>query len=320
MFWGDPLSGTLMFNDDKTPKMDATTGKQALDFSVGVLIPKNPGEQSWAQTAWGKRIYELGIKFWGNLIQRDDFAWKVRDGDSTKLNKMNKRPCDDPNQRGHWVVTAGTRIPPDLCGPQGQPTPEWKAPGVFYPGCWVQVYIGSIKSNESQRTPGVYLNLKVVSFQGPGPKIEGAGVDTAALGFGSQALPAAAVAYQQQGGMVAAQHTQAPLPGMTAAPVPAPMATGLPQLPGMGAPAPLAVAPNPQFAPLPGTVAAPAVVATGLPQLPGMPPPLPSAVVAPPVRVLVGTATAGGHPIEAFRAQGWTDDALVTAGYFVWSN
>lgn len=274
-------------------KTGAKQGQPRSDFYFAIAIPKNPGEQHWAQTEWGQKIYQYGAAAFPAMYQNPMFAWKIKDGDSTIPNRRNKRPCDQPGHPGHWIVSFGGGYAPRIYNRDGtQPMPEVDA---VKPGYWVQVY-GNVEDNGSPNQPGIYINHSLVAFQGYGPEIV-IGPDAAAVGFGQAALPAG-VSAAPVGGMAAPPVLAVPgaavplpgaaVPGVVVAPVAA------------AAPVPVAVQPQPQFLVPPAAAPVPAPV----------PVPVPTAV-----RQM--TAKAGGASYEQFIQGGWNDQMLVAQGYML---
>jgi hypothetical protein len=312
MIWGDPYDGrkTDFSGAPLVVKNGPNVGQPKTDYSIGVAIRKGAEQKivtpqgelpAFINTSWGRTIYEQAAKAFPQAIFRRDFAWKVVDGDSTEMNQNNKRPCDDPNQRGHWILKFSSGFAPKIVNQDG--TQALLDKGVVYPGCFVQVF-GSIVDNGQQAKPGVYLNLHIVSFQAHGERIT-AGPDAAAVGFGQGVqLPAGASAAplgaMPQVGQVAA----APLLDFSKLNPPA--ATGLPTLPGV-----------PQVAAAPAALPVlPVVPLAGFTQpVPTAPviPPLPVAAPAAPTYVM--TAKAGGATRAQFEAQGWNEEMLLREGY-----
>lgn len=301
MIWGDPYDGrkTDFSGAPLVVKNGPNVGQPKTDYSIGVAIRKGAEQKivtpqgelpAFINTSWGRTIYEQAAKAFPQAIFRRDFAWKVVDGDSTEMNQNNKRPCDDPNQRGHWILKFSSGFAPKIVNQDG--TQALLDKGVVYPGCWVQIF-GSIVDNGQQAKPGVYLNLHIVSFQAHDARIT-SGPDAAAVGFG-------------QGVQLPASASAAPLgamPQVGAAP-----AVGLPALPMLPG--------------VPQVAAAPAALPV-LPVVPlaGFTQPVPTAPVIPPLPVaapaaptFVMTAKANGATREQFAAQGWNDEMLLREGY-----
>lgn len=277
-------------------KTGSNAGQARSNYFFAVAIPKG-AEQHWAQTAWGQQIYNHGNAEAKTATQRPDFAWKIIDGDSTVPNQNNKRPCDNENFRGHWIVRLSGGYAPKVYVMENGGFREEITPHFCKPGHFVEALISAEFNGNAQR-PGMYLNHLMVCHRGYGPEIV-YGPDVSEAGFGADPLPAGCSAMP-----VAAS---APLPAMPPAPVnvqPNPaFVQQAAQYPGNGVPATV----NPL-----NTVAAPVVA-----QAPAPMPPAPPAPVAPAVPAHRMTPAANGVPYEAYIAAGWTDATLIANGYMV---
>ena len=194
------------------PKV-GTDGTPEMQCSFGYAIPK-AGEQHWAQTAWGKIIYDTGAAAHPNLVQSPAFSWKITDGDSPLPNKKGKRPCDQTGYPGHWVIWFSQGWLPKRVNSDGTvELPE----GTIQPGFYIQVF-GSVAGNKlvPNGTPGVYLNPIAVALVGEGERIA-TDVDTTKVGFGGAALPLGAKPVT-----AAAPQFAAPAPAPTPSAPPAP--------------------------------------------------------------------------------------------------
>ncbi len=279
---GRMVFGDLYTASDKDGQGNLRTtrdGKPKSTYDFGIAIPKN-GTTHWAQTEWGKQVWEFGHREWpGGQGQRQDFAWKIKDGDSTVPSKSGRKPCENTGWPGHWVVVLSSAIAPRLyrIGANGQPEP-FIEPEAIQPGDWIEVY-ASVASNGNLQNPGIYMNHSMVCFRGydaggrivSGPRVENAG-------FGAAAAPSTVQAFPGGAGM------GAPVAAPTAAitPATAPTAPYAPQ--GLAAPVGIPTPPAPPAAP---------VVHAGPVMLPA----------------------ANGVPYEAYRSAGWTDEQMRTAGY-----
>lgn len=288
----------------KLYKTGAKAGQPRTDYSVGIALPKVAG-QHWASTPWGAVIWAEGHGAWPQgQAQRKDFAWKIIDGDSTEPNKKMKRPCDQVGYPGHWVLWfGGTNPPPVAVAVTGAPV--WNdTPGTCMPGDYIEIR-GSVVSNESTETAGVYLNPDAVCLRGyhPDGRISQALPDLATAGFGA-ALPAGAV--MQPAGNVMAPPVPGSAPGVTS-----PTATA-PAAPPAAAPSPSVAQPSAQVpvVPNPAILGAPAPV--GVPSVPVPSPvaPTPPAPVGP-----VMLPKAAGATYESFIGAGWTPAAMIAEGY-----
>lgn len=246
------------------------------------------------------------------------FAWKIVDGDGRD---DNGRPnSEKEGHAGHWVVKFKSNFAPKLIHN-----------GVYIDdknyvkrGYFVRVF-GSCASNAPSETPGLYMNQNGVELVAYGHEIK-SGPDILALAAAAArpaALPAGASLVPLAGG-----------------PAGLPPASGAPGVPGAGLPPPVAAftppaalaAHVPALAPVAGI---PSMAPPGLPAAPGvglppanhafvqnavaggLPPLAAAAPLAPAAPVYAMTAAAGTTTREQAHAQGYTDEALVAAGYMV---
>ncbi len=260
-----------------TVKKGPNAGQPTKRYSFGIAVPKVSGKH-WSDSGvdWLADIWATGHAQMGALAQRKDFSWKVQDGDSTEINKNNRRNCDNECWPGHWVVFFSSSFAPKTCNADASAEVD---PASIKRGHYVRVQ-GSVVGNEDSGNPGVYVNhTSWVMHAGIGPEIK-SGVD-AKTAF---AAPAAAPTGMQPVPQTAAQAAFTPPP-----PLPAPMAPPPPVAP------PTAVQPSASF------IAPPAA-----PVAPTPPPPPPAA----PARVW----KEAGTTYEQYIAAGWNDDQLRAAG------
>lgn len=279
-----------------TTKTGKNKGKETQRYSFGVAYPKNG--QHWATgTALGALVWATGHEHMGALASRDDFSWKIQDGDSTKPNKRGNKPCDNEGWPGHWIFFFSSSFAPDCYDSTGDAPVD---PELIKKGFFVQVK-GSVVGNENDSNPGVYLNhgmvaltaygAEIVSKNKPDPKKAGFGVGVQ-LPTGASTTPPP--------GMKSGATPPPPKAPNASPPPPAAPAANLPPPPVVTAP-PVSVAPAASF------IAPPAA-----PVAPTPPAPTPPAA---PVRTM--TAKAGGATYESFVAQGWTEAAMRSEGYLV---
>ncbi len=281
-------------------------GQPMIQHYFALAIPKTPGHTHWAQTDWGKQIWDEGNRAHPNFAPHPTFSWKIEDGDSAIPNKKGKLNRDREGFPGHWVLKFRSGFLPKTYNADGSaPVPADSLKCGYY----AQVNC-SVAGNTGD-SPGVYLNPNMVALSGYGPEII-AGPDAAEAGFGAAPLP----------------------PGASATPV----GGFAPPAPTTGAPAavgPFAAPGAPSFSPPPSTppamaTAGPATTfpSSGLPpSAPPVPvnpaflapaspvnPPLPPASVSmpPPPRAL--TAKAAGASYADLIKAGWTDALLVQHG------
>lgn len=318
---GRLVQGSLYRAQDKdmdgNPKVfppgHAKAGQLNLSYYFAVAYPKTTG--GWWETPWGKEITEVGFASWPNgQAKLPDFAWKVEDGDSDKP-KKGKGPESANKFRegmpGHWIVNFKSGFAPKVfvANDQGSMQPLVE-PDVVKLGYWVEV-AGTVQSNESTNTPGVYINHNMVCFRGRDKEIF-TGADPNAVGFGRAALPSHV-------SMAPVASGSAQVPAVAPTPTPSPTA-GLPALavrPAAAPAAPIQVTPHAPFI-------APPVAGAGTPVVPAAPaiPPAPAAPQPPAADPMGAPAgyrmvKADGSRYEAFKAAGWSDDQLLANGHMV---
>lgn len=267
-------------------------GKPEKSSFFALAIAKVPGHTHWAQTEWGRPIWDEGNRAHPNFAPHPNFSWKIEDGDSAIPNKKGKKNCEREGHPGHWILKCSSMYLPKTYNADGSaPVPA----EAFKTGYFAQVCL-SVRGNTGD-TPGVYLNPSMVALAGygaeivSGPDVSEAGFGAAPLPVGASAVPLSAPSLAPVGSVPLAAHALPPLGAPQAAPSPLPLPTALPV-----APAPVAVPPNPAF-------------------LAG-PPPLPVAAPAPaPVApAFQMTAAAQGFTRDQYLAQGWTDAQLREKG------
>lgn len=306
MVWGSLYeSETKDFDGNlKVFKTGDKAGQPRPTFDFAVAIPKDPGHTHWSQTEWGAKIWAHGHAQHPNgAAQRDDFAWKITDGDSTRVNKRNRRICDTPGYAGHWVLSFSNSDAPTIHNHDG--TKPLTEPAAVMPGDYVQVAF-DCSPNGNANNPGVYLNHRMVALSGYHPEGRlSSGPNVAAAGFGSAPLPAGA------------QRT--PPAGMSATPPPLPAPGPLP--PGSSAPPPQSPPPPPPVPARPAPAPDPTFTANAAGVAPPPPAPAPAVPAPPPppapAPARTMTALAAGATYESFRAAGWDDAALIAAGYMI---
>jgi hypothetical protein len=309
---GRIVAGNLYKFNDKdfdgnplTTKSGPNAGKPRVEYFFALAVPKTPGIGHWSQEPFrGPKdsepymaaIWRRGHAFMPNAGQLgDNFAWKVKDGDSTQPDKKGTRWCDKEGYPGHWVLHLSSGYAPKVYNKDGSAL--ILDVDAVKPGYWVQVF-GTVDDNGNQKNPGVFLNHAMVSLQGYGTEIVSSGADVGSAAFGQGvALPAGASAVPIGGFTPPVQAPAAapavPVPGAQIAHMPAPP---IPGVPSTAAP----------LQPYPGILAVP-----GAPAAPGAAtPPMPPAA---PVRQMLGAAIAIGY--DAFKDRGWTDEQLKQAGH-----
>jgi hypothetical protein len=201
-------------------KTGPNAGQPRVEYYFALAIAK-AGEKHWSETEWGAIIHKVGVKgFPGGQANHRSFAWKIIDGDSTEVNKANKRPCDREGYPGHWVLNFSSGFAPAIYNEDG--TKTITEPGFVALGYFIQVH-GNVSDNGSTQQPGVFLNHAMVAFAGYGTRII-VGPDPKSVGFGKGPKPAGVMASPPGG-------------GFNPASAPAPVSTTPPPHPGILNPA-----------------------------------------------------------------------------------
>jgi len=222
-------------------KHGPNAGQPRTEYFIGLAIDK--GDPGWSDF-WAK-IHGIARADFpslfdaaGNCIS-PKFAFKVQDGDSKLPNSRGIKPCDREGWPGCYVVSMSDGFPPTVYTQGGAEI--LTNPESVKRGYYIRV-AGSIRGNDSQQQPGVFINFRMIELIGFGQIIQ-SGPDAKAV------LGAAPVAYRPA--------------GMTAAPVAAPMAAPVaaPVAAPMAAPVAAPVVPDPAF--LAGPPPAPSPAPTG---------------------------------------------------------
>jgi hypothetical protein len=179
----------------KQPKVDAT-GKPVENINFRVAVPKTQADwrnESFMHPklgviAWGKQMYDIAKGAQPLCDQIKDFAFKIKDGDSTHLDSKLKPYNQGIGRPGHWVISIQQSWAPKLVTADGM---NELAGDKFVVGYFIQV-LADVKYNGSTDSPGLYVNPVAVALAGAGEAIS-VDVDTTSVGFGGTALPAGAV-------------------------------------------------------------------------------------------------------------------------------
>lgn len=126
---------------------------------------------------------------------RDDFAWKITDGDSTKPNMNGNVPSSKEGYSGCWVLSFKGCFAPKVYSKGGASV--LTDPESVKKGYYIRVY-GSVSPNDEMQKPGLYINPSMVELVGYGDVISGGkegasvfGKEAASLPEGASAVPAA---------------------------------------------------------------------------------------------------------------------------------
>lgn len=196
---GHPLKQQVRTDKATKQPQIGKDGQQVKEVYIGIAIPKT-GEASWKDTDWGKNIVMAALDaehgYDEAMTRRNDFSWKVVDGDSDIPNKEGNAPNSDPYKRGHWVLHLSTRISYN-CYHVGKynPLDAIQDANAIKLGDYVRVNIVA-KGNKPAQSPGVYLNPNLFELSRPGEAIirEGSGPDAASVFGGAPVSTPAPVA------------------------------------------------------------------------------------------------------------------------------
>jgi hypothetical protein len=152
-------------------KAGANAGQPRVQYFVGLAIPKTSTLFPALQSAiMGAAASFFPTLFPGGQCTSPEFAFKVMDGDDTRVDTEGKRYCDKEGFAGHWILklTNGFEI---KCWTKGLGSrienPEQLKRGYFVRAA------GDISSNKSSQKPGVFLNVKAIELIGHGDEIGG---------------------------------------------------------------------------------------------------------------------------------------------------
>jgi hypothetical protein len=281
---GDLAKAQPVLDNAGKPKL-TRDGHPMIQHFIALAIPKVPGHTHWAQTDWGKQVWDEGARAHPNFAPHPTFSWKIEDGDSQIPNKKGKKNADREGFPGHWILKFRSGFLPKTYNADGSaPIPA----ETIRCGYYAQVNC-SVAGNTGD-SPGVYLNPNMVALSGYGEEII-AGPDASEAGFGAAPLPPGASA--------------TPLGGFApAAPAPSPAVPFV--MPSFAAPTP-----TPSVVPPATPTTSPS---NGLP--PNVPVPTNPAFLAPPPPPAAKqlTAKAAGASYADLIKAGWTDALLVQHG------
>lgn len=186
---GDPYDLKAKLDDTGAQKM-TRDGKPAREVFFSAAIRKGP-EKHWKETSWGAQIWAEGEQQSRGRHLTPTFSWKIFDGDSDVPGASGRRPCDNENFRGHWVLRLSSTYLPKFFEPDGKGSWRESPPEtrLCRPGNYVEIRVSCQYNGATGTTiPGVYLNPDMIAYRAPGPEIV-VKVDPSAAGFGAAPLP-----------------------------------------------------------------------------------------------------------------------------------
>lgn len=177
-FQGNPL----------TVKSGPNAGQTRQEYFLALAIPKNHPEWPalWALINQAARTGFPTLFDANGNCQRNDFAFKVIDGDSTQMNRNNSKPCDKEGYPGHYILNMATSLAIKVYDQELRPIMS-DSKSVKC-GDYIRVS-GSIAPNGNAQNPGVFINPSMVQFSHQGEEIS-KGPDAGSV-FGAVPLPAA---------------------------------------------------------------------------------------------------------------------------------
>lgn len=142
-------------------------GEPKRDYSIGVAFQKDQVDVP----AFIRTLKSYAAKDWPNLFDEDlncqygAFADKITDGDSTVMNKKQRRPSDKPEWKGCWIIWFSSDREPQCVSNTGMAIDADNIKTGYY----IRVK-GSACKNTGD-TPGMYMNLEGVELSGYGPEL-----------------------------------------------------------------------------------------------------------------------------------------------------
>ena len=190
--------------DSKGRPLVDRQGNPRTSYSIGVAFRKDDPE--WL--AEKQKILEFAAKEWPSYHSNPNFSSKIKDGDSAELNTKGRKNCDNEGWPGHDVVFFSTGYPPQCFALEN---------GAYEPingeriakGDYVMVS-GTVKSNNNQEKPGLYVSHNMVCFLSKGKPINSG--PTAEQAFG--APPAAPTPVTPENGPQPPAPAAPPSPGV----------------------------------------------------------------------------------------------------------
>jgi hypothetical protein len=259
---------------DGNPLTDKN-GQPRVQYYIGVGIRKG-AETHWSQTEWGQKMWIVGNESFPKHAGLPTFAWKIKDGDSVIPDKEGRIPNQREGHAGHWIINFTNGFAPTVVNSDGSQIITQK--DFVNRGDYIEIAC-QVKSNESQKSPGIFLNFTHVAFSRYGERLASSTIDPKTIGFGKAPAPA-------EGSLVPL--SQGFNPASTDIVTASVSATPLPLVPRT---------PYPQ------------ILNAGAPSIPAVPP-MPAA----PIKMPVMLPAANGGTYEQYIAAGWSDATLIQFG------
>lgn len=237
-------------------------------------------------TIWQQIQQVAAAGFPGGQSSRQDFSWKIKDGDQAPYNTKE-------GFAGNYVFSFKSGYTPTIYERGG--TVQITEARQLKCGDFVRVYF-NVVANGDVGKPGVYLNPQIVELVGYGDEIKSGPSGDVFAQDPIAALPAGASATPTAGTPISTG------------------ATAPPSMPGAG---PVGAITPP---PMPGASSQPAVPSAGIQPSPDFlnAPPAPDQPMTAPEYVM--TEKAGAYTREQYNKAGWTDERLLAEGYMIDKN
>lgn len=166
-------------------KSGPNVGQPRTEYPLRIAIPKSDP----MSTEIKELIEKEALASWPGQ-QLDTLSTKISDGDSTDLDKKGTRLCDRKGYAGNWIIKFSGSFMPQCYSAGGKaviPAEEIKT------GYYVRVY-GSVSTNKSKQSSGVYVNHSYVELVAFGEEISSAPAASSIFAQPAASLPAGASA------------------------------------------------------------------------------------------------------------------------------
>lgn len=194
---GDPFtpSTTDGNGQPRLYKSGPQQGQPKSEYYIALAVPKFIQGQpngDWASLdaqvqAFARAVWPTMFDAASGACIRQDFAWKIQDGDG--MSKQGVKLFEKEGYPGCWIINFASSFAPEIVVKTGPETYAAVTNPEFCKLGWYVRVGGSVKSNKSTQTPGLYFNLNKIEVMGEGPVIQRGA--TAAQVFGG--TPAAYV-------------------------------------------------------------------------------------------------------------------------------
>lgn len=165
VIWGQMGPTNKKVYGTNQDQIDPKTGKPVIEYVFGLAVPKigpqsSENEKANFATLWNALTTEAGKA--GAQWGAKGFAWKCFDADDPNETREDGTPyANNPNYRGHFIVTCSTRIPiPLYAWEPNNPKPVQVTEKDIKAGDYCQVAL-TIAAHKPPN-PGLYVNPTMV--------------------------------------------------------------------------------------------------------------------------------------------------------------